>query len=92
VRVGPTPMTEPQPKLIPRSPYVEEETDEEFATDNEADKVDDNLDDRICRICFSGQDEVKTLGKLISPCKCRQDSLSLSSITDTKRHNEMDPR
>jgi hypothetical protein len=60
--------TEVSLKTVPRSPYVEDETDEEFLYDKE---VEDEPDDRICRICFSGQDEVATLGKLISPCKCR---------------------
>jgi RING-variant domain len=63
-------MSEPTAKVIPRSPYVEEETDEEFLFDeNEGSNPD--RDERICRICFSGQDEVESLGKLISPCKCR---------------------
>jgi len=62
-------MSEIQPKIVPRSPYVEEETDEEFLPDKTQSEID--RDERICRICFSGQDEVDTLGKLISPCKCR---------------------
>ena len=56
-------------KVTPRSPYVEDETDEEFLPDAPPSDVD--LDERICRICFSGQEEVQTQGKLISPCKCR---------------------
>jgi len=62
-------MTETSAKAVPRSPYVEEETDEEFIQPSNLSDVDH--DERICRICFAGQDEVDTLGKLISPCKCR---------------------
>jgi hypothetical protein len=62
-------MTETSARIIPRSPYVEEETDEEFLKSSDASDIDQ--DERICRICFSGQDEVDTLGKLISPCQCR---------------------
>jgi hypothetical protein len=65
-------MSESPSKVVPRSPYVEEETDEEFVWEKELEKESDvEIDDRICRICFSGQDEVATLGRLISPCKCR---------------------
>ena len=56
-------------KVTPRSPYVEDETDEEFRPDTPASDVDTN--ERMCRICFSGYEEVATQGKLISPCKCR---------------------
>ena len=63
-------MTDFTVKSVPRSPYVEDETDEEFLYEKYQHREDD-VDDRICRICFSGQDEVETLGKLISPCKCR---------------------
>jgi hypothetical protein len=62
-------MSETSPKSGPCSPYVEDVTDEEFLSEKEEGQVDE--DERICRICFSGQDEVDTLGKLISPCKCR---------------------
>jgi hypothetical protein len=62
-------MAETTRKINPRSPYVEDETDEEFRPDTQGSDVD--RDERICRICFSGQDEVDTQGKLISPCKCR---------------------
>src|SRR5271169_6009501 len=65
----PIDMSDTPTKVIPRSPYVEEETDEEFRPEKHDSDIDG--DERICRICFSGQDEVDTLGKLISPCKCR---------------------
>ena len=65
----PVDMADAPAKVIPRSPYVEEETDEEFLPEKQDSDID--RDERICRICFSGQDEVDTLGKLISPCKCR---------------------
>jgi hypothetical protein len=62
-------MSDTPPKVIPCSPYVEDVTDEEFLPDKDESEVD--RDERICRICLSGQDEVDTLGKFISPCKCR---------------------
>lgn len=61
--------TETMPKTTPRSPYVEDETDEEFRPDTPPSDV--ARDERICRICFSGPEEVDSQGKLISPCKCR---------------------
>jgi hypothetical protein len=69
-------MSESPSKVVPRSPYVEDETDEEFAWEEELEKeteaeIEGETDDRICRICFSGTDEADTLGRLISPCKCR---------------------
>ena len=68
-------MTESSSKLVPRSPYVEEETDEEFLPEQEQSDVD--RDERTCRICFAGEDEVEVLGKLIAPCKCRHQLLNL---------------
>jgi len=66
------PMSESPSKVVPRSPYVEDETDEEFVWEKEiATEAEAETDDRTCRICFSGQDEADTLGRLISPCKCR---------------------
>lgn len=62
-------MDDTTAKVIPRSPYIEDATDEEYFPDTAASDVEQ--DERICRICFSGEDEVSTLGKLISPCKCR---------------------
>lgn len=67
-------MAEVPEKTGPRSPYVEEEVDEEFLPVEKPDSVEQEADERICRICFSGQDEVETLGSLISPCKCRYSS------------------
>jgi hypothetical protein len=72
-------MSESPSKVGPRSPYVEEETDEEFVWEKELEKESEGeTDDRICRICFSGQDEVDTLGRLISPCKCRYIALLIA--------------
>lgn len=65
-------MSDSPSKVGPCSPYVEDETDEEFTWEKEALKeTEAETDDRICRICFSGQDDADTLGRLISPCKCR---------------------
>jgi hypothetical protein len=55
----------------PRSPYVEEEIDEEFLDGQTPSVQVPETDERICRICFSGEEEVENLGSLISPCKCR---------------------
>jgi len=30
-----------------------------------------NIDKRVCRICFGGVNEILESGKLISPCKCK---------------------
>jgi len=62
-------MAEVIEKSGPRSPYVEEETDEEFLYAEKPSKPEP--DERTCRICFSGEDEVENLGSLIAPCKCR---------------------
>jgi len=65
-------MSESPSIVVPRSPYVEDETDEEFVWEKEiTTEAETETDDRICRICFSGQDEADMLGRLISPCKCR---------------------
>jgi len=77
-------MAEVIEKTGPRSPYVEEEIDEEFLqeenpSENEHERKEPEKDERICRICFSGEEEVENLGTLISPCKCR---LSLSCINN----------
>lgn len=61
--------TEAAPKITPCSPYVEDETDEEFRPETPPSGID--RDERICRICFSGPEEIDSQGKLISPCKCR---------------------
>lgn len=35
-----------------------------------APKVDHDVDDRQCRICFAGAEEEDALGRMISPCLC----------------------
>jgi len=48
-------MSESPSKVVPRSPYVEDETDEEFAWEKEAAKeAEAETDDRICRIRSAG--------------------------------------
>ncbi|ORX78428.1 hypothetical protein BCR32DRAFT_270075 [Anaeromyces robustus] len=38
---------------------------------NFSDENINNIDTRVCRICFGGANEILESGKLISPCKCK---------------------
>ncbi|KAI3631044.1 hypothetical protein MIR68_010534 [Amoeboaphelidium protococcarum] len=44
--------------------------DEQRGNKNHDQEQDDN-DDKTCRICFGGSDDIPTLGRFLSPCKCK---------------------
>jgi len=58
--------------------YKDDNNDEAFVEDNmeffrnniNYENI-DNADDRVCRICLGGVNDIPLSGKLISPCKCK---------------------
>jgi len=49
--------------------FIEENM--EFFRNNLSNDNMSNIDNRVCRICFGGANDILESGKLISPCKCK---------------------
>jgi len=67
-------------KIARKLKIINDDSDERFIEENmeffrnninlSNDSI-NNIDNRVCRICFGGANEVLESGKLISPCKCK---------------------
>jgi len=65
-------------KTLGRKLKIIKDDDENFVEENmeffkniNMDENMNNVDNRVCRICFGGVNEILESGKLISPCKCK---------------------
>jgi hypothetical protein len=85
-RRGGTPLQE-DIKFVPDAEAeelreIDDVAEEEGGTGARVEQVEDEEeppDERQCRICFSGQEEEASLGRLISPCLC-SGSMRVSSL------------